>query len=122
MIPARDLDSAPIIREQVLSCAVYICQRVWQTIISAVDNANETHELMIASSNGCMVRVWVVDGKSKDGERVKAIQMIILGLSQVGVMLRLNIGRHYFCLVFEGTRCWRSRCLRCGCWVESEKG
>ena len=94
MIPACDFDSAPIVRQQVFSCAVHICQRVRQTVVGAVDDANETHELMVTSSYDRLVRVRVVDGKSKDGDGIKAIQMIILGLSQVGVMLRLNIGRH----------------------------
>ena len=94
MVPARDLDSAPIIGQQVLSSAVHICQCVWQKVAIAIDNANETHEFMVTSSDGCFVRVRVLYGKSKNGDRVKAIQMIILRLSQVWVMLRLNVGRH----------------------------
>lgn len=94
MIPARDLDSAPIVREQIVSCAVHLCYRVWQTIVGAIDDANETHELMVTCSDGCFVREGVVDGESKDSDGVKAIQMIILGFSHVRVMLRLNVRRH----------------------------
>ena len=109
MVSARDLDSAPIIREQVVSCAVHLRQRVWQTVVSAIDDADEAHKFMVSSFDGNFVRVRVVDAEAKDGDRIKAIQMIILGLSHIGVMLRVNTGRHFTGLVLESTKIRQSR-------------
>ena len=49
---------------------------------------------MVASSDRGFVRDRVIDRKAKNGNRVKAIQLIVLGLSEVRVMLCLDVGRH----------------------------
>ena len=52
------------------------------------------HKRMVASSDRGFVGDGVINGKAKDGNGVKAVQLIIFGLSEVRVRLCLNVGRH----------------------------